>query len=62
MDAIWRDALDTSDRTVDTHIKTCRQAQGVRDDLDPSSPIAAWLQRGERSAMNIRCAAARLIS
>ncbi|MDO9217960.1 MAG: response regulator, partial [Lacisediminimonas sp.] len=24
MDAIWRDALDTSDRTVDTHIKTLR--------------------------------------
>lgn len=24
MDAIWQDALDTSDRTVDTHIKTLR--------------------------------------
>ena len=24
MDKIWRDALDTSDRTVDTHIKTLR--------------------------------------
>ncbi|HEU0187636.1 MAG TPA: two-component system response regulator CreB [Gallionellaceae bacterium] len=36
MDAIWRDALDTSDRTVDTHIKTLRaKLKAVRDDLDP---------------------------
>lgn len=36
MDAIWRDALDTSDRTVDTHIKTLRaKLKVVRDDLDP---------------------------
>ena len=36
MDAIWRDALDTSDRTVDTHIKTLRaKLKTVRDDLDP---------------------------
>lgn len=36
MDAIWHDALDTSDRTVDTHIKTLRaKLKAVRDDLDP---------------------------
>ena len=36
MDAIWRDALDTSDRTVDTHIKTLRaKLKAVRDNLDP---------------------------
>jgi two-component system catabolic regulation response regulator CreB len=36
MDAIWRDALDTSDRTVDTHIKTLRaKLKTVRDDIDP---------------------------
>lgn len=36
MDAIWRDALDTSDRTVDTHIKTLRaKLKAVRKDLDP---------------------------
>ncbi|MDD4911458.1 MAG: two-component system response regulator CreB [Sideroxydans sp.] len=36
MDAIWREALDTSDRTVDTHIKTLRaKLKAVRDDLDP---------------------------
>jgi len=36
MDSVWRDALDTSDRTVDTHIKTIRaKLKGIRDDLDP---------------------------
>jgi two-component system, OmpR family, catabolic regulation response regulator CreB len=36
MDAIWGDALDTSDRTVDTHIKTLRaKLKAVRDDLEP---------------------------
>ncbi len=36
MVSIWRDALDTSDRTVDTHIKTLRaKLKAVRDDLDP---------------------------
>ncbi|HEX5337596.1 MAG TPA: two-component system response regulator CreB [Gallionella sp.] len=36
MDQIWRDALDTSDRTVDTHIKTLRaKLKAVRGDLDP---------------------------
>ena len=36
MDSVWRDALDTSDRTVDTHIKTLRaKLKDVRDDLDP---------------------------
>ena len=36
MDRIWRDALDTSDRTVDTHIKTLRaKLKAVREDLDP---------------------------
>lgn len=36
MDAIWHDALDTSDRTVDTHIKTVRaKLKAVRDDIDP---------------------------
>jgi len=36
MDAIWRDALDTSDRTVDTHIKTVRaKLKAIREDIDP---------------------------
>jgi len=36
MEAIWRDALDTSDRTVDTHIKTVRaKLKAVRDNIDP---------------------------
>ncbi len=36
MDAVWRDALDTSDRTVDTHIKTVRaKLKAVREDIDP---------------------------
>ncbi len=36
MDSIWRDALDTSDRTVDTHIKTLRaKLKAVRGDVDP---------------------------
>lgn len=36
MDAVWRDALDTSDRTVDTHIKTLRaKLHAIRSDLDP---------------------------
>ncbi len=35
MDAIWADALDTSDRTVDTHIKTLRaKLKVVRADID----------------------------
>lgn len=38
MDRIWRDALDTSDRTVDTHIKTLRaKLKAQREDLDPIS-------------------------
>ncbi len=38
MDRVWRDAFDTSDRTVDTHIKTLRaKLKGVRDDLEPIS-------------------------
>lgn len=36
MEAIWHDALDTSDRTVDTHIKTLRaKLKAIRDDVDP---------------------------
>lgn len=36
MDRIWRDALDTSDRTVDTHIKTLRaKLKAIHDDADP---------------------------
>ena len=36
MDSVWRDALETSDRTVDTHIKTIRaKLKDIRDDLDP---------------------------
>jgi two-component system catabolic regulation response regulator CreB len=36
MDNIWRDALDTSDRTVDTHIKMLRhKLKVIREDLDP---------------------------
>lgn len=35
MDNIWRDALDTSDRTVDTHIKTLRgKLKAVRNDIE----------------------------
>ncbi len=38
MDRIWRDALETSDRTVDTHIKTLRaKLKAMREDLDPIS-------------------------
>jgi len=38
MDRVWHDALDTSDRTVDTHIKTLRaKLKALRDDLDPIS-------------------------
>lgn len=36
MDRVWQDALDTSDRTVDTHIKTLRaKLKVICDDLDP---------------------------
>ena len=36
MDKVWGNALDTSDRTVDTHIKTLRaKLKLVRNDLDP---------------------------
>lgn len=36
MDRIWRDALDTSDRTVDTHIKTLRaKLKALQEDSDP---------------------------
>lgn len=35
MDAIWTDALDTDDRTVDTHIKTLRaKLRAVKPDSD----------------------------
>ncbi len=38
MDRVWRDALETSDRTVDTHIKTLRgKLKALREDLDPIS-------------------------
>jgi two-component system catabolic regulation response regulator CreB len=42
MDRVWSDALDSSDRTVDTHIKTLRAklraagtANDARGDVDP---------------------------
>lgn len=36
MDLVWTDALDTDERTVDTHIKTLRaKLRAVRADLDP---------------------------
>lgn len=36
MDAVWRDALDTSDRTVDTHIKTLRaKLKAIREEIEP---------------------------
>jgi two-component system catabolic regulation response regulator CreB len=38
MDRVWADALDSSDRTVDTHIKTLRaklQAAGGDAAVDP---------------------------
>jgi two-component system catabolic regulation response regulator CreB len=36
MDRVWQDALDTDERTVDTHIKTLRaKLKAVRADLDP---------------------------
>lgn len=35
MDAIWTDALDTDERTVDTHIKTLRaKLRAVRPESD----------------------------
>lgn len=36
MDSVWHDALETSDRTVDTHIKTLRiKLKAVRSDINP---------------------------
>lgn len=36
MDLVWQNALDTLDRTVDTHIKTLRQKlRAVNDSLNP---------------------------
>ena len=36
MDLVWHDALDTVDRTVDTHIKTLRQKlRAVNETLNP---------------------------
>ena len=36
MDDVWRDAPDTVDRTVDTHVKTLRaKLRGVAADVDP---------------------------
>lgn len=36
MDSVWRDALETSDRTVDTHIKTLRaKLRDIREDISP---------------------------
>lgn len=35
MDLVWDDALDTSDRTVDTHIKTLRAKLRAAGDEDP---------------------------
>jgi two-component system catabolic regulation response regulator CreB len=36
MDDVWRDAPDTVDRTVDTHVKTLRaKLRGVAADADP---------------------------
>jgi len=36
MNKIWHDALDTSDRTVDTHIKTLRtKLKAINSNLDP---------------------------
>jgi two-component system, OmpR family, catabolic regulation response regulator CreB len=36
MDAVWTNALDTDERTVDTHIKTLRaKLRAVRPELDP---------------------------
>ena len=36
MDKVWADALDSSDRTVDTHIKTLRaKLRAIDPDLDP---------------------------
>ncbi len=36
MDDIWRDAPDSADRTVDTHVKTLRaKLRAVRPDADP---------------------------
>jgi two-component system, OmpR family, catabolic regulation response regulator CreB len=34
MDRVWADALDSSDRTVDTHIKTLRAKLRIVNDLD----------------------------
>jgi two-component system catabolic regulation response regulator CreB len=36
MDAVWRDAPDSADRTVDAHVKTLRaKLRAVRGDADP---------------------------
>ena len=36
MDAVWRDAPDTVDRTVDTHVKTLRaKLRAIAADADP---------------------------
>jgi len=36
MDAVWRDAPDTDDRTVDTHVKTLRaKLRAIKPDIDP---------------------------
>ncbi|HYX38118.1 MAG TPA: two-component system response regulator CreB [Oligoflexus sp.] len=36
MDAVWTDALDTDERTVDTHIKTLRaKLREIKPELDP---------------------------
>ena len=36
MDLVWHDALDTVDRTVDTHIKTLRQKlRSINPALNP---------------------------
>jgi two-component system, OmpR family, catabolic regulation response regulator CreB len=34
MDRVWADALDSSDRTVDTHIKTLRAKLRIVDEQD----------------------------
>lgn len=39
MDRVWAEALDTSDRTVDTHIKTLRAKLRAADGDDVGDPI-----------------------
>ena len=52
MDRVWRDALDTSDRTVDTHIKTLRSKLKAIDET--SDPIVTHRGMGYSVSDDVR--------